>query len=394
MNYVDVVLGLLVVVFGLSGLRQGLVVSALSFAGFVAGALLGLAVVPPALGDRAGARPGTVVVGLLILVALATVGQIAATLLARRLKARITWRPAQAVDTVGGGLVGVLAVLASAWLVGGAVLGAGVSALGDQVRDSRVLAAVDAVVPGGPQPVIDAFGGLLEATGFPDALDDVGIDQIVPVPPPDGDLVAFPGVLGARASTVTIRGSAVDCRRRLEGSGFVFAPERVMTNAHVVAGVPEPRVYLAGGRRGYRADVVWFDPDTDVAVLAVPGLRADPLAFGPDPRHGDAAVLLGYPGDGPLVLTPARVRGSVRAVGRDIYGTATVARKVLALRARVLPGNSGGPLIAADGHVVGVVFAASTEDPDTGYALAPTEVADAVAQGRRATAPVSSGRCV
>ena len=155
-----------------------------------------------------------------------------------------------------------------------------------------------------------------------------------------------------------------------------------MTNAHVVAGTQHVDVYLADSVRSYPATVVVFDPETDVAVLAVPDLTAPALRLGPELRRGDDAVVAGFPGDGPLQATAARVRGRIRAVGEDIYGAGSVERDVYALRAEVRSGNSGGPLLDPQGRVVGLVFAASVDDPSTGYALTPDEVRPALDASR------------
>jgi len=166
-----------------------------------------------------------------------------------------------------------------------------------------------------------------------------------------------------------------------------------MTNAHVVAGVESPVVYVRGVGRAYRATVVYLDPDVDVAVLYVPDLDAPALPFGPPARRGDPAVIAGFPGGGPLIATPGRIRGTVSARGSDIYGHGSVTREIYSVRGTVRPGNSGGPLLSADGHVYGVVFAAALDDPDTGYALTRSQVAPAAAIGSSATEPVDTGSC-
>jgi S1-C subfamily serine protease len=188
-------------------------------------------------------------------------------------------------------------------------------------------------------------------------------------------------------------GEADSCSRRIEGSGFVYAPHHVMTNAHVVSGVDHPEVYVAGQGRAYSATVVVLDTDIDVAVLLVPDLDLPPLDFGPAVPRGTAAAVVGYPGDGPRITSPARVRGTVDAVGQDVYGEGRVVREIYALRVSVHPGSSGGPMVGTDGRVLGVVFAASREDPQTGYALTASQVSAAAAAGLHSVADASTSRC-
>jgi S1-C subfamily serine protease len=166
-----------------------------------------------------------------------------------------------------------------------------------------------------------------------------------------------------------------------------------MTNAHVVAGVDRPRVLVAGSGEPLDARVVHFDPELDVAVLLVPELRAAPLRFSGDAVRGDRAVVAGFPGGGPLTAEPARIRARISARGTDIYGRGSVTRDVFSLRATVLPGNSGGPLLSPTGEVDGVVFATSVADPETGYALTAQQVQPAARAGAQSVAPVATGSC-
>ena len=161
------------------------------------------------------------------------------------------------------------------------------------------------------------------------------------------------------------------CGHDSEGSGFVYAPGRVLTNAHVVAGMKKVTVQDNGDRP---ARVVLFDPDVDLAVLSVDGLSGAPLASSTTTaRSGTSAVVAGYPEDGPFDPEPARIRDAERAYGKNIYGNNQgghrVGRDIYSVRARVRPGNSGGPLLATDGRVLGVVFATAVDASDTGYAL-------------------------
>jgi S1-C subfamily serine protease len=227
--------------------------------------------------------------------------------------------------------------------------------------------------------------------GFPEVFGDLVPTQVRPVDPPDPKLARSAVVTAVRDRIYKITGVAKSCSRRIEGTGFLYAPERVMTNAHVVAGVRTPKVHV--GDREVEGRVVLYDPDLDIAVIAVPGLTGRPRAFSGRARPGDSAIVIGYPQDGPYRADAARVRNVQDAKGPNIYNNRTVVREIYALRARVRPGNSGGPLVSPKGAVYGVVFAAAADDPQTGYALTAAEVADDAARGRTATQAVSTQRC-
>jgi len=189
-----------------------------------------------------------------------------------------------------------------------------------------------------------------------------------------------------------VTGVAEACRKRIEGSGFVYAPERVMTNAHVVAGVREPQVEVGG--RSLDAEVVLFDPARDVAVLAVDGLTAPALTPAPEQAEREqGAIVVGYPQDGPFRADAARVIRTQDARGKDIYQQADVVREIYSVRGLVRQGNSGGPLVDTDGNVLGVVFAAAADDQTIGYVLTWDEVAPAAERARDSTRPVSTREC-
>jgi S1-C subfamily serine protease len=177
----------------------------------------------------------------------------------------------------------------------------------------------------------------------------------------------------------------------VEGTGFLYAPHRLMTNAHVVAGVTDP-VVLDGDRQVH-GKVVYYDPDVDVAVIDVPGLDGPALGFDTAGHERDQGAVLGFPQDGPFNAQPARIRSDQRLRSPNIYGKRTVTRHVFSLRGLIRPGNSGGPMVSTNGKVYGVVFAASVTDRDTGYALTADQVGKAAAMGSNSSAQVSSGNC-
>jgi S1-C subfamily serine protease len=293
---------------------------------------------------------------------------------------------------VAGAAISVISLLLVAWLVGRAVASSPYPALASQVKRSVVLTTVDDLVPDQGRRVVSSLRELIDERGFPNVFKDLGGVEVQQVDPPDPALLQSAVVQQARPSVLKITGVQQDCRKSVEGTGFVYAPERVMTNAHVVAGVDEPKV--AVGDEQLDATVVLFDPATDVAVLAVPGLGRSPLPFAREPADsGDDALVLGYPQDGPFDVQAARVRGTLDARGEDIYGRTTVTREIYALRSLVRQGNSGGPLLDPQGRVIGVIFAAAADDEQVGYALTVDEVAAEAQQGARATQRVSTQSC-
>jgi S1-C subfamily serine protease len=192
---------------------------------------------------------------------------------------------------------------------------------------------------------------------------------------------------------VKVMGTAADCSRTLDGSGFVIASQHVLTNAHVVAGVDNPKVQVGGTGPRFEARVVVFDPERDLAVLYVPDLHAAPLPLDASGGRGDQGVVAGFPGGGDYRLVPARIRDTIEARGPDIYQNRQVTREVFSLYADVEPGNSGGPLLDLHGGVYGVVFAKSLDDPRTGYALTVNEARPVVTEGRSARRQVGTGTC-
>lgn len=391
MTALDLVLLLVLIAYGLSGLRQGFVVGVLSVAGFVGGAVLAMAVLPHVVGGwEPGVRRTTVtVVGVL---AVAWGVQVLGALVGRRLRGVVSWAPARAVDSALGAVAAVLAVALVTWFVAGAVRGGPVPSLSRAVASSRVVSVIDEVVPPQADGLFAGFRSVVEAQDFPRVFAGVTEERIAPVAPPDAAVVG-PGAAAAAAGSVKITGLAAACQRGREGSGFVVAPDRVVTNAHVVAGVDAPSVQVGGQGPELPASVVVFDPERDLAVLAVPHLGVEPLGVGRDLSRSADAVVAGFPQDGPFTTAPARVREVVRARGQDIYGSGTVVREVYSLAATVLPGNSGGPLLDAGGSVVGVVFARSLDDAGTGYALTLAEARPVLQEAQEARTRVSTGPC-
>ena len=393
MNVVDWLLIGAVIVFALAGWHRGFVSGLLSFVGFLGGGLLAAFILPRLVeGVTDSELVQVVAVGVGVLVC-ALVGQVLASILGDRLRDSISWHPAQVVDNMGGAALNVLALAVVTWIMASALAFLPVTMVSQQVTESKVLVALDSLVPA---PARNAFGDLRDLVGttsVPRVFS--GLAQITgpDVAAPDATMVS-PAVAAARGSVVKVVGETPACGSAVSGSGFVVSPERVLTNAHVVAGVDEPTVRVRPGDGTLPATVVYFDPETDVAVLAVPGLTAPALMLDlTTAESGDPAVVAGFPLSGPFAAEAARIRTVVTAHGDDIYGRAGVDREVYILRALVQPGNSGGPLLSPEGRVYGMVFGADEEAESTGYALTAAAIGDAVSAGPALVEPVDTGTC-
>ena len=218
------------------------------------------------------------------------------------------------------------------------------------MRDSAVLAKVNATLPADSSQVLQAFNNVVGTTFFPRYLEPFAPERIVAVKPGDRRMLTDPDVVVAQSSVVKVRG-ANGCGGGVEGTGFFYAPGRLMTNAHVVAGVTRPEVEVAGS--SVVASVVLYDADLDIAVLALPDTGVPHLTLDTEAGEGDNVAVLGYPEDGPYDVEVGRIRSQQRLRSPDIYGEGTVIRQVYSLRALIRPGNSGGPIVTSGGDVAG-----------------------------------------
>ncbi|MCX4975139.1 MarP family serine protease [Streptomyces sp. NBC_00620] len=389
MDLLDLLLLLVILAYAASGYRRGLVAGCVSLAGFVGGAVIGVWVLPWMMDLVEPGTPGATVTAVLTVLVPAVVGHELMGRLALKLRRELDRGPLRVADGIGGAAANTVAVLLVAW-VAASVLGASSSAVVTQsIRNSALLGAVQDAMPETTPTWFSRATSALTEAGFPQVFNPFENEPAAGVAKPSGDSVTATATNAAKLSTVKVEG--VSGNQGREGSGFVYASEHVMTNAHVVAGIDEPTVRVGGVGRAYEATVVLFDPQKDVAVLYVPGLKAPVLPFDDTATRGDSAVVAGYPQDGGLDLQAATVASRIDATGQNIYSTGTVTREIYSIRSTVRPGNSGGPLLTTDGKVYGVVFARSTSDDETGYVLTADEVAGDARQAANATAAVDTG---
>lgn len=391
-DWLDIAVVIIALLAASSGWRQGAVASALAFLGVILGAVAGILIAPHILIHITEGRK-RVLVGVVLIVALVIVGEVAGMVLGRAARSGMRNTFIRAVDSVVGAVLQLIAVLATAWLLALPLASSSQPAIAAAVNGSRVLSDVNKVAPDWLRRVPNEFSKLLNTSGLPDVIGPFSRAPIAAVAPPDASVLNSPVAVNLQHSVLRIRGVASSCQRMLEGSGFVVAPERIMTNAHVVAGTNSLQVDTAKGPLD--ATVVLFDPSTDVAVLAVPGLQAPviPLASG-GATSGENSIVLGYPGGGPYTASAARVRETLNLTGPNIYKSDTVEREVYTVRGQVRAGNSGGPLVDTQGDVLGVVFGAAVTDDDTGYVLTLKQVRSDLDAASSRTAAVGTGQCV
>jgi S1-C subfamily serine protease len=392
-DLLDLALIVIAIAFAVSGYRQGFIVGSLSFVGFVGGAVLGAQFGPDISRALVGGQTQQDVVAVILLVSFAIIGQFIASSIGTAMRQTMTGRSTTRLDAIGGAAVSVLSMLLIAWAIGSVLTASPFPVVVSQVNNSAVLRTMDRVMPSPAKTMFSDFRRMLASGPFPQVFSGIGSARLLNVPPPDPAVLNSAGVVDARNRIVKVQGTAPSCDRGIEGSGFVYAPHHILTNAHVVAGVTQgPTVTTAGGTV-YSAQVVFYDPQVDIAVLYVPGLNLAPLHFAGQANDGASAVVAGYPLDHPFTAVPARIGEIQNAVGPDIYQTGQVNRQIYEIRAVVQPGNSGGPLLTPSGNVYGVVFAAAVGVSDTGFALTAGEVANDANAGSSATTPVSTQGC-
>jgi S1-C subfamily serine protease len=392
-DLLDLVLLGLAAVFAVSGYRQGFIIGSLSFVGFVGGAVLGAEFGPAISRAIVGGQTQQDVVAVVLLVSFAIVGQFVASSVGAYVRQAMTSPSSTTLDSIGGSAVSILSMLLIAWAIGSVLTASSFPVVVKQVNDSAVLGTMDRVMPTQAKTMFSEFRRLLASGPFPQVFSGIGAAHLFAVSPPDPAVVNGPGYLAARSRVLKVQGTAPSCDRSIEGTGFVYAPQHVLTNAHVVAGVTQDQTVTTVNGVRYKARVVFYDPQVDIAVLYVPGLNLSPLRFDYSAQAGNSAVVAGYPLDQGLTAAAARIGGTQTAVGPDIYQTGTVNRQIYEIRADVKPGNSGGPLLSTQGTVYGVVFAAAVDTANTGFALTAAEVTADARAGASRISPIGTESC-
>ncbi|HSX45748.1 MAG TPA: MarP family serine protease [Candidatus Saccharimonadia bacterium] len=385
---VDILIVVLAIAALYRGLASGFARQLAAAAGFFGGLFFGSWLQPHTV-HLASTAEGKAFILIVTTMGCALVGLTIGEYVGLHLKSRFIGKHhVNKVDNGFGGVLNVITVLLGVWLLASIIVGLPFGGLKTAVRDSRIINTLDRVLPPAPD-VVASIGHLIDPNGFPDVF--IGNE---PTPPSQVNLPALGQLASAvnadKASVLRIKGQG--CGGIVSGSGFVVGKGLVATNAHVVAGIAHPFVQDSNG--SHAATVVRFDPNLDFAVLRVNGINEPSLSLASSTvGRGTPAAVLGYPGGGAFDASPAAVIDEFNAVGHNIYGSGRTFRAVYELRANIIPGNSGGPLVAGNGQVIGVVFAESTTYNHVGYALTTSQVSSELKQASPRTQPVSTGSC-
>jgi S1-C subfamily serine protease len=379
MTTLDWLIVAFVLLMAIWGYLQGLVVSALSLAGFALGAFAGSRVGPLLLAGGSSSPYAP----LFSLVTALMVGGLAAVLfeaMGEGIRRRLSFPRADTIDGIGGALLVAALGLALVWIAGAVALQTpGARKFRKDIQRSFILSKLNEALP--------PSGSILNALSRADPFPSIRGPE-ADVPPPTRRILADPDVRTAHDSVVKVLGTA--CGLAVQGSGWVVSGGVVVTNAHVVAGESDTTVQTDGGPQ-LDAQAILFDAHNDVAVLRVDGLAAAALPTHPRASEGEPVAILGYPQDGPYHASPGRLGPTQTVISNDAYGQGPVRRRMTAIRGNIRSGNSGGPVVDAEGRVVATVFAATTRGPRGGFGI-PTGIVESDVS--KADGPVSTGPCV
>ncbi|WP_104090417.1 MarP family serine protease [Cryobacterium sp. N19] len=384
----DLFLILVLFVALVNGYRSGLLQSLTGIVGAVLGGIAAFFVVPlvggwiPAPEWR---TPGTIAVAVLLVLIGHSLGASAGGMVGRRKKRS----PLGTINRVLGAAFAAVASALVASMVAFSIGALGIPFLSPAIASSTVVSGIDSLTPDPVKSLMAELRSVAVQQGLPRIVDAF----TGPTPDAAEADISSPALAVAAQSVVRITGTAYACGQSQSGSGFVVSDGRVITNAHVVAGVGQPVVETPAGE-SMAGEIVYFDPVDDLAIISVPGLGAAPLTAGANLPAGKGAVADGYPFGGPYVSDPAQVISIGTISVADIYGQDPTPRQVYTVASDVQQGESGGPLLSESGQVVGVIFAKASNTENVGYALALEEVQPVISLAPSLDAPVSSGTCV
>lgn len=388
LNVLDLVVLLMLVLFFISGVRKGLAVTLGSVAGFVAGGIAAFFAIPLVsswVSDPAWRLFAVIAAAVILIVT----GQAIGSAIGRRIRLWLNFPALKGMDRLFGGIANtaVAALVISA--IAFSVSSMGIGLASQLISSSKVISGIRNVTPVPVSRALAEARALVMGQTIPELLEPFAP---VSTPPATDSLPESEQLALAAESVVRIKGTAIACGVNQTGSGFVAADNRIITNAHVVSGISEPVVETLDGV-ALPADVVYFDAEKDLAVLAVEDLSEEPLDVGDPLDTGDQAVFMGYPAGGPFAAEPATVQSMRNVSVQNIYGSDPALMQVYQLAANVQQGNSGGPLLTEDGDLIGVIFARAKDGLSVGYAIGMDEVQPVINAAPSLSEPVSTGAC-
>ena len=389
LTVLDIVLILALLSYLAYGLRNGFLVTVGGIAGFAAGAIAAFFAVPLVSGfvTDSGWRLTAIVAAA---VALVVLGHGLGTMIGRQIRGAMRIKPLRAVDRLVGGAVNLAVSALVMSMLAFSIGSLGVPFVSQQLAESKVIRFIDGMTPDPVKATMAQLRSEVIGNGIPTLIEGLDQGQAVPVPDASTDT---PALNRAAESVLKIAGTAYQCGQNQTGTGFVVSEDRIVTNAHVVAGVSEPVVEMADGG-AMPGRVVYFDTQHDLAVLAVEDLPVQPLPLSTDLPSGSPAAFAGYPHGGPFQSRPATIQDITTVLVPDIYGSNPSPEEIYRLAGNVQPGNSGGPLLTTDGQVAGVIFAKATSDAEMGFAITMDDLNPVASQAASLSAPVSSGQCI
>jgi S1-C subfamily serine protease len=370
------------------GYRTGLIRSLGGIIGVVVGAFIAILLLP--LVTSWVQDPGLRTIATITVVAVVVVGAYyGGASLGRFIQSRMKGVGIRRIDRALGAVVVTIVAALVASMLAASISALGVPSISQAIASSQVLRGINAITPVPVQAFLAQVRSATVDQSLPRIAEAFGGNLSTTIPNVNTDT---PALNNAAISVVRITGNAYACGQSQSGSGFVISADRVMTNAHVVAGVANPVVDVRNGP-ALQSTVVYFDPTGDLAVLSVPGLSVKPLPLGPTVAEGTDAVSDGYPFGGPFVSLQVGVDQVGTLNVQNIYNTGSSPREIYSLAANVQEGDSGGPLLTTSGVVAGVIFAKGATTPNVGYAITMKSVQPVAAEAPSLTAPVSSGQC-
>lgn len=394
-TWLDAILVVLLIVALVKGYHRGLWVVLGTMLGTVAGAVGGFYLIPFVSGwvSEPTLRVVVLVVATFLLIWL---GQTIGVAIGRRVRLHVNLPALRRVDRILGAGAAVVVSVMLFGLIALSLNSLAMAPVTKEINRSALLTGIDRIMPEGSQRFLAESRAAIAGLGVIPEI-DTPVKEVAAEPEatPSATLEVPEEEEQAQIqdSVVRLSGFAEQCAQTQNGTGVVVAQDRILTNAHVVAGVAEPIVETQD-RQVFPGRVVHIDPARDLAVVAVDGAQLPVAEHGADLEEGAAALALGFPAGGPYVATPAEVQARGELLISDIYGREDSTVDIYQLNADIEPGNSGGPLVTEDGEVAGLVFARAPGSSTIGYAIAGDEFEQLLGDVQNLDVPVQAGECI